>query len=124
MRTPHSASLHAGNSRCYFSLNAEMLASDRMEEVIDQLAASDASRIVLIDSAPLLLASEPRVLAHWVGQVVVVVRAGFTPHQAVLDAISFLGDNKAISLMLNQSNNAMPTYYGYGYGDSAEGAAA
>ena len=106
------------------STAAEMLASDRMEEVIKDLAAADASRIVLIDSAPLLLASEPRVLAHWVGQVVMVVRAGFTPHQAVLDAIGHLGDNKAISLLLNQSNSATPMYYGYGYDDPAEGAAA
>ncbi len=95
----------------------ELLASHRMEETVNHLAASNPSRIVLIDSPPLLLTSESRALAHWVGQIVLVIRAGFTPQQAVMDAIAFLGDNKSIGLVLNQSNTATPGYY-YGYGDA------
>jgi exopolysaccharide/PEP-CTERM locus tyrosine autokinase len=96
----------------------ELLASHRMEEMVNHLAASDARRIVVIDSPPLLLTSESRALAHWVGQIVVVVRAGFTPQQAVMDAISFLGESKSIGLILNQSIAAAPGYY-YGYGDAS-----
>ncbi|HEY6644767.1 XrtA-associated tyrosine autokinase [Povalibacter sp.] len=95
----------------------ELLASHRMEETVNHLAASDPRRVVLIDSPPLLLTSEARALAHWVGQIVLVIRAGFTPQQAVMDAIAFLGDNKSIGLVLNQSNTATPGYY-YGYGDA------
>lgn len=95
----------------------ELLASHRMEEMVNHLAASDARRIVVIDSPPLLLTSESRALAHWVGQIVVVVRAGYTPQQAVMDAISFLGESKSIGLILNQSIAAAPGYY-YGYGDA------
>lgn len=95
----------------------ELLASHRMDETVSHLAASDPMRIALIDSPPLLLTSESRALAHSVGQVVIVVRAGFTPQQAVLDAISFVGDSKSVGLILNQSNTAIAGYY-YGYGDA------
>jgi exopolysaccharide/PEP-CTERM locus tyrosine autokinase len=92
----------------------ELLASQRMEETVKYLASSDASRIVLIDSPPLLLTSESRALAQCVGQVVIVVRADITPQQAVLDAISKVGENKSISLILNQAKVTTATYYGYG----------
>jgi receptor protein-tyrosine kinase len=95
----------------------ELLASNRMQETFDYLADSDPARVVLIDSPPLLLTSESRALAHWVGQIVIVVRADMTPHQAVLDAIGYLGEGKRISLVLNQSRAETPGYY-YGYGDS------
>ena len=92
----------------------ELLASQRMEETVKYLASSDASRIVLIDSPPLLLTSESRALAQCVGQVVIVVRADITPQQAVLDAINKVGENKSISLVLNQAKVTTSTYYGYG----------
>lgn len=95
----------------------ELLASQRMEATINYLAESNRSRIVLIDSSPLLLTSESRALAHSAGQIVIVVRADVTPQQAVLDAIGHLGEGKSISLILNQSKMASPGYY-YGYGDS------
>jgi exopolysaccharide/PEP-CTERM locus tyrosine autokinase len=96
----------------------ELLASHRMEEIMAQLASNDPMRIVVIDSPPLLLTSESRVLAEAAGQVVLVVRAGVTPQQAVLDAISHLGEGKSIGLLLNQSTDIAPAGYYYGYGDS------
>jgi len=97
----------------------ELLASHRMEAIVSYIAASDPMRIALIDSPPLLLTSESRALAQSVGQVVVVVRAGFTPQRAVLDAISYIGEDKSIGLILNQSTHAAAAgYYYYGYGSS------
>jgi len=97
----------------------ELLASHRMEQTMSYLAASNSARVVLIDSPPLLLTNESRALAHWVGQVVLVVRAELTPHQAVLDAIEHLGGDKSVNLVLNQSKVAETPYY-YGYGDRAK----
>jgi len=98
---------------------SELLGSHRMEQTMNYLAASNSSRVVLIDSPPLLITNESRALAHWVGQVVLVVRAELTPHQAVLDAIEHLGGDKSVSLVLNQSKVAETPYY-YGYGDQAK----
>jgi exopolysaccharide/PEP-CTERM locus tyrosine autokinase len=98
----------------------ELLASERMDQVITRLAARDPRRIVLLDSPPLLLSSESRALVHVAGQVVLVVRAGGTPRQAVEEAIGYIGEGKPLGLILNQSMLALSEgYYGYGsYGDT------
>lgn len=111
----------------------EMLASARMKEVVEQLHAMDPSRLVLFDTLPILLTSESRVLAMLVGQIVLVVKAGGTPQQAVTDALAAIGEGKDVSLVLNQAELTGPLgyYYGYRYGykqtvpsrDDAESAA-
>jgi protein-tyrosine kinase len=99
----------------------ELLASARMDQVIDRLTSCDPRRIVLLDSPPLLLSSESRALVQIAGQVVLVVRAGGTPRRAVQEAIAYVGEDKPLGLVLNQSQMALSEgYYGYGsYGDVA-----
>jgi protein-tyrosine kinase len=92
----------------------ELLASARMRHVMTTMMANDPGRIIVLDSPPLVLTSESRVLGDVAGQVVVVVRAGHTPQQAVLDAINFLGEHQSIELILNQSESSPGhgLYYG------------
>ena len=96
----------------------ELLASARMREVVAQLSAMDPHRVVLLDTLPILLTSESRVLATLVGQIVLVVKAGVTPQHAVADALSAIGEGKSVSLVLNQAELTGPMgyYYGYRYG--------
>ena len=95
----------------------ELLASARMKSVILELAALDPQGIVLVDSPPILLTSEARVLASLFAQVVMIVRAGGTPQQAVLDAIRLIGEGPHLSLVLNQALHVGGGgYYGYGSG--------
>lgn len=91
----------------------ELLSSERMVEVVQRLGTNDAHRIVLIDSSPLLLTSESHSLTQVVGQIIVIVRAGKTPQQSVIDALSHLGEDKRVALVLNQSVAASPTNYYY-----------
>jgi len=98
----------------------ELLASERMVEVVARLGSADRQRIVLFDSPPLLLTTESRVLANVVGQIVLVVSAGVTPQKAVLDAIDLLGEGKSIGLVLNQCDEGGNAgYYNY-YGQQPE----
>jgi exopolysaccharide/PEP-CTERM locus tyrosine autokinase len=107
----------------------ERLASARMSQVLGRLGARSPRRLVLIDSAPLLAASEGRVLLPVPGQVVLVVRAGVTPQRAVLDAVALVDKNKLRGLVLNQaslsSGDGKYGYSGYsgysGYGSSRDG---
>lgn len=106
----------------------EMLASDGMRNVIDTLEALHSRTIVLVDSPPLLVTSEARVLASLFDQVVLVVRAGGTPKEAVMDAINLVGEGPEINLVLNQALHAgTGAYYGYGaryaYGEDSQGEA-
>lgn len=103
----------------------ELLASDRMDELIAQLVSDNGRRIVLLDSPPLLQATESRPLIAHAGQIVLVVRAELTPPKVVQEAIDAIGADRPISLILNQTST-MPNdgYYGYGsYGQQAPTAA-
>jgi len=102
----------------------ELLASARMAAIVARLLARNPHRIVLFDSPPLLVSSESRALASIAGQVVLVVRNGATPRDAVLQTIDELGEGKDISLVLNQGrvSNGGGYYYGYGYGNDESGA--
>lgn len=97
----------------------ELLGSERMAQVATALAKHDRKRILVLDSPPLLLTNESQVLTRIAGQVVVVVRAEFTPQPVVLDALELVEGEAPVYLVLNQSLRP-PTgaYYYYGYGDS------
>lgn len=97
---------------------AELLASARMAEVIAQLRSLYRRGVVVFDSPPVLLTTESRTLAAMLQRVVLVVRAGVTPQQAVKDALGILGEGAQVSLVLNGADLDGPVgyYYGYRYG--------
>jgi Mrp family chromosome partitioning ATPase len=74
-------------------------------------------RLVLLDSPPLLITNEGRTLAKLAGQVVLVVRSGHTPRQAVADATALFDSQQAGGIILNEVKMARSEGYGYyGYG--------
>jgi Mrp family chromosome partitioning ATPase len=77
------------------------------------ISRHDERRLALIDSPPLLLTTESHAIAQIAGQVVMVVRAGATPRQAVLAALTYLGEHPAVSLVLNQCRMSAPAGYYY-----------
>jgi protein-tyrosine kinase len=96
----------------------ELLASTRMRDVVALLGGHDATRLVLFDSAPLLLTTESHAIAQVAGQILVVVRADQTPQHVVLDALEILGEGRPVSLVLNQSMKQPHAGYYYQYGSS------
>jgi protein-tyrosine kinase len=98
----------------------ELLASDSMGCMLDLLATRYPDRIIIFDSPPLLITTESRVLASYMGQVVLVVEAGSTPRDAVKEALAAIGDPGMVGLVLNKSRDARAGghygYEGYGYG--------
>lgn len=94
----------------------ELLASDAMVNLLNDMANRYSDRIIIFDSPPLLLTTESRVLASHMGQVVMVVQAERTLHSEVKQALSTI-DNCPVRLMvLNKSQAAAAEGYGYGYG--------
>jgi len=93
----------------------ELLASARMVQVASRLLARNPRRLVLFDSAPILGSSEARALVKIPGQIALVVRAGVTPRQAVLDAVTHLDEKKLQGLILNEATTARGSGYYYGY---------
>jgi Mrp family chromosome partitioning ATPase len=95
---------------------AELLSSNRMRQIVTGLCSRVPRRLLLLDSPPLLITNEGQSLVKIAGQIVLVVRAGHTPRQAVLDAIALFDAQQAGGLILNEVQASIKDgYYGYGY---------
>ena len=101
----------------------ELLASDAMRVLLDDMAARYPDRIIIFDSPPLLLTTEARVLATQMGQVVMVVQAERTLQSDVQHALASIKGCAHINLVLNKARGGAPdgygSAYGYGYGASS-----
>lgn len=99
----------------------ELFASTRMDQLAASLAARHPRRVVVFDSAPLLVSSEARAMARVPGQVVLVVRIDVTPRQAALEAASYVDKKKLAGMIINHTPfKRGGGYYGYaGYGEGA-----
>ncbi|TAM34235.1 MAG: tyrosine-protein kinase family protein [Burkholderiaceae bacterium] len=94
----------------------ELLASDAMIRLLDEIANRYPDRIIVFDSPPLLLTTEARVLASHMGQVVVVVQAGRTLQSEVRHALATIEACPVKLMLLNQARTLSQEGYGYGYG--------
>ena len=91
----------------------ELLASQRMNMLVDKLAARFPNRILLFDAPPLLGSTESRVLAAHVGQIVLVIAADRTPQSSVVDALTTLESCPVVMTLLNKaSSSEAGSYYG------------
>ena len=94
----------------------ELLASDSMTRLLDEMGRRYPDRIIIFDSPPLLLTTEARVLATHMGQVVIVVHAGKTLQADVQSALTTIENCPVRLLLLNRAQAAAESGYGYGYG--------
>jgi len=95
----------------------ELLASEGMTQLLEQMAHRYADRIIVFDSPPLLVTTESRVLAAHMGQVVLVVEAERTTHAHVRQALAAIEPCPIRMMVLNKSRDrSVGGYYGYGYG--------
>jgi receptor protein-tyrosine kinase len=97
----------------------ELLASDAMRAIVDELASRYADRIIIFDTPPLLAAPETRVLASLVGQIVVVVEAHRTRQRTLSEALAQLQSCSVVMMMLNKTTGPVQAAYGYPYGYSS-----
>jgi exopolysaccharide/PEP-CTERM locus tyrosine autokinase len=94
----------------------ELLASDTMIRLLDDMASRYSDRIIVFDSPPLLLTTESRVLASHMGQVIIVVNSENTTQAAVKQAIATIESCPLKMMLLNQVRTSKTDGYGYGYG--------
>lgn len=87
------------------------LASDRMRVLLDDCA----SRFdwVLLDVPPTGLLADAQILGHLTGAVILVIRAGVTPHAVVERAITQIGRESIIGTVLNAVEEPATGAYEY-----------
>jgi protein-tyrosine kinase len=108
---------------------SELMSSNRMEDLIEEMKNRYSDRYVIFDTTPVLVTSEAEVLAKMVDGIILVIRAGKTPRETVQQTIKTLGKEKIIGIVLNQiefkssalfshyfGSNGYYNHYGYGYG--------
>lgn len=92
----------------------ELLASDAMDRLLDELATRYSDRIVVFDAPPLLPSTESRVLATYMGQVVIVVEADRTPQKSLMQALATIESCPIVLPLLNKiGRSEVGSYYGY-----------
>ncbi|PWG62690.1 XrtA-associated tyrosine autokinase [Sediminicurvatus halobius] len=106
-----------------YSQSTELLASDAMAALGQEMAERYPDRIVLFDSPPLLATTEASVLATHMGQILVVVQAMRTAQNAVSSALEQIEGCDVVMTMLNRVTRlpGLDYQYGYGYGYGSYG---
>ncbi len=95
----------------------ELLASENMRRLLDDLATKYPDRIIVFDAPPLLPAPEARVLAARMGQIIFVVAADETSQSAMSEALATIESCPVVMTLLNKTRRgAGDGYYGYGGG--------
>ena len=85
-----------------------------MDRLLNELATRYSDRIVVFDAPPLLPSTESRVLATYMGQVVVVVEADRTPQKSLNQALSTIHLCPVVLPLLNKTTRSeVGAYYGY-----------
>jgi capsular exopolysaccharide synthesis family protein len=94
-----------------------LLISDRMRHLLHE--ASQAFDWVIVDTPPVGLLPDAHVLAGIVPAVVLVVKAGWTAHDLVSAAVSTLGRERILGVVLNcvAERDVVGGRDRYGYGD-------
>ena len=93
----------------------ELLASEAMVQLLDDMATRYPDRIIIFDSPPLLLTTESRVLATHMGQIVIVVHADRTLQTAVQAALATIESCPVKMMLLNKAGRIAGDSYGYTY---------
>jgi protein-tyrosine kinase len=101
-------------------LSTELLASDKMIELVNEFASRYPDRIVIFDAPPLLGVNETSVMAAMCGQAVVVLEENKTKLNELDKALSLLPKELAVGFVINKAYYSRDKGYGYGYGYYAE----
>jgi capsular exopolysaccharide synthesis family protein len=92
----------------------ELLRTTRFADLLQ--AARRRYEYIVLDTSPLLLVPDTRVLEGCIDGFVLVVAAHRTPRKLVEDALNLLTPAKLIGLVFNGADRPVSGYYGYGYG--------
>ncbi len=93
------------------SMASDLIGSPQMSELLENLRKQEENAYILIDSPPILLASEPRILSRFVDGILLVVMADRAPQRAIRKAVDSIGREKIIGVIFNQINLKPAKYY-------------
>jgi protein-tyrosine kinase len=94
-------------------LASELLAKERMNEIMEKARAEFPDHHIIIDSPPILSTPDPLIIARHVDGVLLVVRAGKTPRDYLTKALQSLNSSKVMGVVLNGAELGISSKYYY-----------
>ncbi|TLY12518.1 MAG: CpsD/CapB family tyrosine-protein kinase [Nitrospirae bacterium] len=104
----HLAVLPAG--RCPL-LPDEVFKSARVRELLDE--ARTSYDYIVLDTPPVVLVPDCRMIEKWVDGFLMVIAAHKTPQKLVEEALNIMNPAKLVGLVLNHDDHLISHYYGY-----------
>jgi Mrp family chromosome partitioning ATPase len=91
----------------------EVLKSPRLGELLQE--AHQHYDYIVVDTPPLLLVPDCRVIGKWADGFLMVVAAHKTTRRLVEEALDLMDQSKLVGLVFNYDDRALPGYYNYYY---------
>jgi protein-tyrosine kinase len=100
---------------------AELIDTQKMTSLIDDLEKQNPNRLIIFDSPPIQAAAETDILAKRVDKVILVIRWGYARREHAKQLIELLGRDKILGVIfnafeMNRLESKLQGYY-YGYKD-------
>jgi len=92
----------------------QALESPRVGQLLEQ--ARDSYEYVVLDTPPVLLVPDCKLMSQWIDGFLLVVAAHRTPRKMLGDALSALDESKLLGIVFNGDDRPMGGYYGKYYG--------
>ena len=92
---------------------SELLASDKMKLLVQELRQRYPDRFIILDSPPALFTAETSSLYSMMDGVLLVVRAGKTNKDPIIDVLANIGREKIVGVVFNASIEVQRDYRSY-----------
>jgi len=98
---------------------AELLSSERMKRLVQELKRRYKDRYVIFDSAPILVTSDSLALSNYMDGILLVIQAARTTPETASHALSLINGSNILGVVFNAvpkylAKNLYPYYYLYG----------
>lgn len=97
----------------------ELLAGDRLADMIANLRGMDEGATVLVDLPPVFADDDAMIIAEHLDAYLLVVDAGRTTKNQVKEALAMMQPASCLGTVLNRYRGGLADPYGYGYGYGA-----
>jgi protein-tyrosine kinase len=94
--------------------SSELISSERMKKLVNDMKHKYRDRYVIFDSSPILLAADAHTLCTLMDGIILVIQADRTPQKSVSHATSLLKGSNILGIVFNNVPNYYLNYYGNG----------
>jgi protein-tyrosine kinase len=104
---------------------AELLSSNRMSELVQEMKSRYSDRYIIFDSSPILVSADAISMSSNVDGVLLVIHAAKTPVKVIEKAVSLIKNAPILGVVYNDvpdylGKNIYPYLYNYYHRDSAD----